>query len=128
MILLNETWMKPEEYMVIPGYTIIRYDRHGGYGGIITENYRLPIYGDTNSRNKHNKYVNSTKQQNYLGCLGFLCKVQEPLLIIVDHYSHQPLWDSKMQNQNGRIYADIITDFNYQSLIMDHQAELQTLT
>lgn len=74
VIILSETWLKPEQYFKFSGYNVIRKDRRDGYAGVaILINNKIRI---------KEKQLNNNGNTNVLACLVSLIDFKVDILSI----------------------------------------------
>lgn len=124
IILLNETWLKPNQNFCLKSFHIVRQDRDDGYAGVATcirknivfntirkflsdyVQYIIIQVGDILIKNIYVSREHAV-DENLLKSLYDHDELQKSILM-GDMNSHHPIWDKMSPNKGGRIISDFI--------------------
>lgn len=130
IVLLNETWSKPNHVTHVKNYNIIRCDREDGYGGVATMikssikfqiikndiNYSTMdtqcIIIKLNTLNIINCYSNPNARRFEQDLTKIFSSIQGPMILMGDLNAHHILWGSNNNNHKGNIINNLIDEYN----------------
>lgn len=127
-VALQETWLKPEFFFKISGFSTLREDRSDGYGGValLINNsfnftpFSLPSHSDEFSivAAHLNKilivsiYISCPSSSIFNEINSILSTLPKPFILLGDFNCHHQSWGSANSNHFGKVLLDILDSHN----------------
>lgn len=125
---ISETWLDPEQFFHVSGYSIVRCDRLDGYGGcaicirkdlpykeipIQFNPLDLQVVGvKVNNISIISIYLTPSTRISYVSLQYIIQQLDGPFVLLGDMNAHNPIWGSPFIRGNGRVIERLLDEFD----------------